>query len=72
MAQEEMIVQYCREHGSITSLEAANRLGCMRLAARIATLEERGYLFSRRKEESKNRFGKKVYFTRYSLAGGPK
>ena len=67
MNQEKMILEYCRMHGGITSKEAADNLGCMRLAARIADLEQKGHRFHRKKESAKNRFGAKVYFTRYSL-----
>ena len=51
-------------------MEAAQNLGCMRLAARIADLEKNGHHFHRTKESAKNRFGAKVYFTRYSLEEG--
>ena len=67
MTQNKMVIAYCRENGSITAKEAADDLGCMRLAARIADLEKEGYVFNRKKVESVNRYGGKVWFTRYSL-----
>lgn len=69
MKQTSMILEYMRRNGGITAKEAADNLGCMRLAARIADLEKEGHNFHRVKEESRNRFGQKVYFTRYSLGG---
>lgn len=38
-----MILLYLKEHGSITALDAIREFGCMRLAARISDLRERGY-----------------------------
>lgn len=70
MTQNKMILEYIRQNGGITAKEAADNLGCMRLAARIADLEREGHHFHRTKEESRNRFGQKVYFTRYSLGEG--
>lgn len=67
MKQTQRILEYCRMHGGITSKEAAEALGCMRLAARIADLEDEGHHFRRTKQEAQNRFGEKTHFTRYSL-----
>ena len=69
MTQTGMILEYVKKNGGITSKEAADYLGCMRLAARIADLEKEGYSFMKTKEKAKNRFGKKVFFTKYSLKG---
>ena len=40
--QCDMIAAWLNEGYSITSLEALNRFGCMRLASRICDLKERG------------------------------
>lgn len=37
------ILSYMKEHGSITPMEAVQHIGCMRLAARISELKDRGY-----------------------------
>ena len=71
MSQTEMVLEYIHDHGSITSKQATDALGCTRLAARIADLEMKGYSFNRATETSRNRWGKKVHFTRYSLRGDP-
>jgi len=41
-SQCDMIAAWLSEGYSITSLEALNRFGCMRLASRICDLKERG------------------------------
>ena len=45
--QCELILRYMDEHGSITSLEAMQYFGCMRLASRISDLRKRGYMIVR-------------------------
>lgn len=67
MTQCEMIMEYMREHGSITQGEASREIGCTRLAARIADLEERGNNILHETITVKNRFGKKVTIKRYSI-----
>lgn len=67
MTQTERIMKYIGEFGSISSMEAFRDLGITRLAARIADLENDGVCFSRTREAVKNRYGEKVYFTRYSV-----
>lgn len=42
-SQCNMIAEYMKKGYSITSLEALQRFGCMRLASRIWDLRERGY-----------------------------
>lgn len=41
-SQCDMIAAWLNEGYSITSLEALNKFGCMRLASRICDLKERG------------------------------
>ena len=67
MTQAERVMDYIAEFGSISSMEAFRDLGITRLAARIADLESNGVCFSRQIEMVLNRYGEKVYFTRYSL-----
>lgn len=43
MSQKEIILKHLKTHGSITARQAANFIGCMRLAARIAELKAEGY-----------------------------
>jgi len=67
MNQCELIMEYIREHGSITPLEALNHCACMRLSARIHDLRERGHDIKMEIVTVKNRHGQKVRVSRYSL-----
>lgn len=67
MTQAERVIDYIGEFGSISSWEAFRDLGITRLAARIADLERDGVRFSRKREAVTNRYGDKVYYTRYSI-----
>lgn len=65
--QCELILKYLEDFGSISPKEAYEDIGCMRLAARISDLRKEGYEFDTRMESGKNRWGKVVSWTRYSL-----
>jgi len=65
--QNERILEYMAEHGSITHLEAEKKLGVMRLAARIADLKSLGYVFASEMVSVKNRHGERCRVKRYSL-----
>jgi hypothetical protein len=67
MTQCERVLDYMREFGSITPLDAMQDLGCMRLAPRIADLRDQGYAIGRRMKSRKNRYGKSVSFAEYYL-----
>lgn len=45
--QCKQIVDYIRENGHITSLEAAKHLNITQLCARIVDLESRGFVFNK-------------------------
>jgi hypothetical protein len=62
-----MALEYMREHGSITSLEAIQELGIMSFPKRICELEQMGYLIKKRSEMVTNRYGKRVMVKRYSI-----
>ena len=70
MTQCQKVLEYMKEFGSITPLEAMQDIGCMRLAARIADLKDQGYPIGRRTKTSKNRYGKNVSFAEYYLEDG--
>lgn len=65
--QTKKVLQFMQEHGSITSFDAYERLGCHRLAARIHEIREAGYGVKCETKTGKNRFGETVCFTNYSL-----
>lgn len=68
MTQGERIVAYIKDCGSITALEAVRELGILQLSARLCELERKGYRFNKKQESSLNRYGERVYYTRYSIA----
>ena len=65
--QCDKVLEYMREFGSITQLQALQDIGCMRLASRISDLRYQGYAIGRRMKTSKNRYGKDVSFAEYYL-----
>ena len=67
--QNERILSYIEENGSITQLEALNELGVMRLASRISDLKRKGYNIKSENVTVKNRYGEKCSIKRYSLGG---
>ena len=69
-SQCQMILQYMKETGGITTMEAFRKFGCTRLSGRIYDLRQEGYAISGETIRKTNRKGKTVTFTRYSLNGG--
>lgn len=65
--QNERILDYIDEFGSITQIEALRDLGVMRLASRISDLKRKGYNVISTKETVKNRYGEVTHIKRYSL-----
>lgn len=71
MTQKEKILKHITDYGSITSLEAVSEYGIMRLASRISDLKKDGVNINTKFETSKNRYGEKVNYARYSIGGRP-
>ena len=67
MTQKERIINYIKQFGSITSLDAYKDLGTTQLGARIDQLKKEGYKFKTEWESGKNRFGDKTDYKRYYL-----
>ena len=67
MNQEQRIIEYMRDFGSITPLDAMRDLGIMRLASRISDLRQRGYRITRDFEKGTNRYGEHTKWARYKL-----
>lgn len=65
--QRQRILDYIDEFGSITALEAVRDLGVLQLSARLVELEKDGIVFHKEQESALNRFGERVYYTRYSI-----
>ena len=67
MTQHTLIIDYMKEHGSITTAEAFNDLGITKLTTRISELRAGGIPIRQRAESSVNRFGAPVTYNRYWL-----
>lgn len=67
MTQCERILKYIEDFGSITQLQALRDLGVMRLASRISDLRKEGVPIKVETETTKNRYGEKCHFARYSI-----
>ena len=66
--QQERVLKYMQDFGSITSLDAFKDLGVTRLSAVIHTLRhKKGYVINAKTESSKNRYNEPVYYARYSM-----
>ena len=68
--KNERIVQYMRDFGSITQMDAYRDLGVMRLASRISDLKSRGARITTTWKSAKNRYGEAVSYKRYRLEEG--
>lgn len=66
-SQSMQIIEYMKKHGSITSLEAIQHIGCTRLSGRIYDLREKGYNISSNMEAVPTRTGEKTMVAVYRL-----
>ena len=64
VTQAQRVLEYIRETGSITQLEALQQLGVMRLASRVSDLKRQGYAIVRDTVPIKTRYGN-TYIARY-------
>ena len=64
--QADRVLQYIRDFGSITPLEAVSDLGCYRLSARIFDLRRAGYVIGSEEITVKNRYGQRCTVARYT------
>ena len=65
--QNQRILDYLDQFGSITQLEALADLGIMRLASRISDLRRKGYPIASEMIGVKNRFGETCRVKKYML-----
>lgn len=68
ITQCERILRHMKDYGSITSLEAVNEYGIMRLASRINDLRAQGIAISSEVVSGKNRYGETTHYAVYRLA----
>ena len=66
-SQCELVLNHLNEHGSITSLEAMNEYGIMRLASRISDLKRTGVKIHSKTIAGVSRRGEKIHYSQYSL-----
>ena len=65
--QQQRVLDYMNQHGSITSMEAFRDLGTTRLSAVIFSLRRKGHNIRSVTESFKNRYNEPVYYARYSV-----
>lgn len=70
MTQSERIIRHLQDYGSISSLEAVQEYGIMRLASRISELKKSGIPIHREMVAGKNRYGEATSYARYSMDRG--
>ena len=63
------VLKHLKDRGHITSLEAFREYGLTRLSAVIFDLRKDGFNIASDKVGRKNRYGKMVYFAKYTLRG---
>ena len=68
MTQRDVIIEYIREFGSITPMQAFADLGITKLATRISEMRKEGMKFKIETVSVKNRYGKTVSYAKYSFA----
>lgn len=61
------VLNYLKENGSITSMEAFTKFGATRLSAIIFTLRRRGYEIHNKDKTILDRYGNKCNFVEYVL-----
>lgn len=71
MTQQERVLKYLEDFGSITPREAFNDLGVYRLSAVIYDLRDKGFKIDTETEHSKNRYGEATNYARYVLHKNP-
>ena len=67
MTHCDRILEYMRQHGSITQKEATDNFGCTRLSGRIYDLKKRGVKIRKTFEAGTNRFGEPEHHARYTI-----
>ena len=63
--QNQRILEYIEQFGSITQIDALRDIGCMRLASRISDLRSMGYDIVSEIIPVKNRYGETCHIKRY-------
>lgn len=67
MAQNEVVLRLLLDNRSITSLEAMNKYGIMRLGARVYDLKKQGYPIKTFLRIGKSRNGESMVYAEYRM-----
>jgi hypothetical protein len=67
MTQQEEILKYLKDHGSITRLQAACDLHIFELSSRIGELTKKGYNISSTRVNGVNKYGRASHYAVYRL-----
>lgn len=70
MTQNDRILRHLQDYGSISSMEAVQEYGIMRLASRISDLKKAGIPIHREMIAGKNRYGEATCYARYTIDRG--
>ena len=67
LTQKDRIIRHLKDKESITSLQAMQEYGIMRLTSRVCELKDEGYKIRSEFVSSKNRYNEPVSFSKYTL-----
>lgn len=67
MTQNEEVLRHLLDNGNITSLEAMNKYGIMRLGARVYDLKKQGYPIKTYLRVGKSRNGESMVYAEYRM-----
>lgn len=67
VTQCDRILRHLKDYGSITSMEAIQEYGILRLASRINDLRAQGIAITSEVKTGKNRYGEPTHFSVYRL-----
>jgi hypothetical protein len=65
--QHDRVLQYMKDFGSITTLDAFRDLGITKLTTRISEMRRMGIAIEGTPETVENRYGDKCHINRYTL-----
>lgn len=67
MTQCDRIIRHMQDYGSISSMEAIQEYGILRLASRVNDLRAQGYDIVSETKTGKNRYGEATHYAVYRL-----
>jgi len=67
LSQKDRVIEFIKQTGSVTRIEALTELGIFELSARIVDLEKEGFEFIKTPYTIKNKYGESVRMISYSL-----